>query len=696
MAKILANTITGANIGGGAKAPYTDPGFDHGRIGAALAAGARAIDVENANIERNTRQRIGNIQSRTREMQNAIGHFAGGVTSALESVEKVLDRRADEAADAQIADYTLSMLAGREQDYATPLKGDIAAGWTGADDGEMADGPYQAVARRIAAWNDTDAYKGMSERTRRKFEEKRQRLDQTALRNAMTQHVALQRRERDAAEDRCVSAMFANAVDKALTYTPGNSDDQAAEWVGLTTEAIDKAVSVKLKRERLADPDGNVLPGREEDAALIRQQVADQAYVGIWKTVADRYVQSEDPSEREALMKCLEAQVAQLKDGENSPLGFSAAAAATGRKIVADAKRQQKAHHEAGQRMALDTATDLAFEKFSAPGSLLDERKSAAHNEALAKMDPTTREAYDKKVEAWRYGRDVAAYEKRIWDAWKLADADAQKQAFETIEAEARNMGDPKIGKAVMSMLSGARPSGGRGATAGGEKYRTVAAARLALEQTGLTGSAALDWLAAAQERGWLPSGAWDACYKDITTAAFQDVDKDEIFAAARNAGLNLEGLFEIDENTQKPKFDKDGKLIPLREGGVQNIVTGYEGRDYLFRKRYFPPEANIPQQDTAFKAQYVKIAEDTLIQLYETCARWKAMEKTGLKHDEGLADFIRKMMPENIRQLNDAALRASIREADMRIRREAGFGYLAASGQPDPLSVFNFREDEE
>ena len=118
MAKVAANTITDLQFPRG-QAPRIDPSSHAGQIGAAMAASARPYAQMAENAAAMGRRRVANIHARTREIQDAMGNFARGLSAGIEGVDAALDRRADEQADAEMARYSMHLLQNRDADYET-------------------------------------------------------------------------------------------------------------------------------------------------------------------------------------------------------------------------------------------------------------------------------------------------------------------------------------------------------------------------------------------------------------------------------------------------------------------------------------------------------------------------------------------------------------------------------------------------
>ena len=268
MAKVAANTITDLQFPRG-QAPRIDPSSHAGQIGAAMAASARPYAQMAENAAAMGRRRVANIHARTREIQDAMGNFVRGLSAGIEGVDAALDRRADEQADAEMARYSMHLLQNRDADYGTPIRGDLAAD-VAHGDGAAPDGPYLAVSRRMAGWSDTETYKALSDRARRKFEEKRRNFDQRTL----SANGYITEAERDEAAAAPLELHMTRRAERAGWYADAAIDvtnPQHMDWHLLADDAIGKAVQISLRRQGMLGDDGHVLPGYEAVEEAERQ-----------------------------------------------------------------------------------------------------------------------------------------------------------------------------------------------------------------------------------------------------------------------------------------------------------------------------------------------------------------------------------------------------------------------------------------
>lgn len=671
MAKVAANTITDLQFPRG-QAPRIDPSSHAGQIGAAMAASARPYAQMAENAAAMGRRRVANIHARTREIQDAMGNFARGLSAGIEGVDAALDRRADEQADAEMARYSMHLLQNRDADYGTPIRGDLAAD-VAHGDGAAPDGPYLAVSRRMAGWSETETYKALSDRARRKFEEKRRNFDQRTLSAAMNEHVGRQRKMREAEEEAVYASKAAIAADAAIDVT----NPQHMDWHLLADDAIGKAVQISLRRQGMLGDDGDVLPGYEAVEEAERRRITDAQYVGIWQAVAEKYAASDDEGEREALLKSLVTQVggeadakeaAKLLDAKDPEavadalkaaakgMPYSTEAAEAGWKLVKNAKKQLDARLERERVQLYHDTENLEYEIFTGTvdGDPFDAAQKAS--EMRSRLPAKDRDALNERVATWKYARDVTDYEKRVFDAWKLTNPDEQKARLDAIAAEVGQMDNPKTAKAVMSMLAGAAAPRGRT-----EGRMSATTARLAISDK--TGTDALDTLAKWVESGEITRETWGACFRDVKDATFRDLDKAEVVRALASAGFDLGAVVELDEG--RPVTDAKGNLKLVNEGGAQKVMVGWDVQEGFFGSRRVYADETFTGV-LAGDPVYVDVANETVLRLYEAAVKFKALEKMGgAPKGMSLGDFVKKECAGDLKALSDARLRSAIARQD-------------------------------
>ena len=695
MAKVAANTITDLQFPRG-QAPRIDPSSHAGQIGAAMAASARPYAQMAENAAAMGRRRVANIHARTREIQDAMGNFVRGLSAGIEGVDAALDRRADEQADAEMARYSMHLLQNRDADYGTPIRGDLAAD-VAHGDGAAPDGPYLAVSRRMAGWSDTETYKALSDRARRKFEEKRRNFDQRTLSAAMNEHVGRQRKMREAEEEAVYASKAAIAADAAIDVT----NPQHMDWHLLADDAIGKAVQISLRRQGMLGDDGHVLPGYEAVEEAERRRITDAQYVGIWKAVAEKYAASDDEGEREALLQSLVTQVggdadakeaAKLLDAKDpeavadalksaaKDMPYSTEAAEAGWKLVKNAKKQLDARLERERVQLYHDTENLEYEIFTSKAEGAPAEVARRVDEMRSRLPAKDRDAIDERVAAWRYARDVADYEKRVFDAWKLTNPDEQKARLDAIAAEVRQMDNPKTAKAVMSMLAGA--ARGSGSSSGGPKWSAERAVNT-LTRLDLHGAEALTWLSEVSPH--LADGAYGKVFSHIKDEAFRNVNPQEVVAAAEAAGFNLGAVFQTDPESKRVVTDKNGMPVLVDPEGT----TSFLRREWTTREE-LPGrwESSNPRTRTVRHEDRVELSNQVLYHLYETCAKYQAAVKLGKAGT--LADFISKELAGDRARLEQVYLQDALDETDRRIAMEEAGTWFSVRGEADPAAVFD------
>lgn len=699
MAKIQANTITDLQASR-VSAPGVNPAAGMAsRVGAALAAGAQPYEAMNRNIDALTRQRVGNIQARAREMQGALGTFARGMGELGRGVVDVMARRADEQAENALTLYTQHLLAGQDEVYATPVRGDLAA--TSADNRSMAgiDGPYVAMKRRMEDFNRTDAYRDLSGYARRRFDERRGQIDRQFLHSAMERHIAASRAKRDGEE----AASLATSIEMAISGGAGITDvgDTSNGWVGNAELAVEKGVRMELRKAHLLDENGEVIEGAEGQAERIREATSDAIYTAIFQRAADRMQQSDDPSERAALYGRLFAlvgaksghkaeeyalkgdgldgkQVADVQEAlekASKGLPFSEAAAQKGWDALEKARTNLARRLEAERRAAFGEVVDLEWKLFANEdydGGVAMERKNAL----LSGLPDIDRKAIQDKVDGWYFARNLEHYTTRIDGLWDMGTPEERKQAADAIEAEVKELNDPKLKAAVRKMLSGLRPERGK---------MTSRMAQNLLVLNDLHGSEAMDWL--AEHSGELSGGAFDSVYDFIREDVASHIDLHATMEACKGAGLDLSGIIQMDKRG-RPLLDQDGNVILVDPEGSSSVVT-----EQWQEERTIVGHGG-PRKQTKTKTRTVEIANETLGNLFEACVEWQRIAAMR-KGDAGtLQNYIQKHFAENMKTLTDEVLKGRIIEHGKKIDAIEAANYIQMRGTP--LAWGNDGEDGE
>lgn len=697
MAKIQANTITDM-AASRVSAPGVNPAAGMAsRVGAALAAGAQPYETMNRNIDNLTRQRIGNIQARNREMQGALGVFARGMGELGRGVVDVMARRADEQAENALTNYTQYLLAGQDEVYSTAVEGDLAVGPGEIRQQRGVNGPYVAMRKRMSDWDRTDAYRDLSGYAKKLFDEKRRGVDRQFLRGAMERHIAASKAKRDGEE----AASLATSIEMAISGGAGITDvgDTSNGWVGNAELAVEKGVRMELRKAHLLDENGEVVEGAEGQAERIREATSDAIYTAIFQRAADRMQQSDDPSERAALYGRLFAlvgaksghkaedyalkgdgldgkQVADVQEAlEKASKGypFSEAAAQKGWDALEKARTGLARRLDAERRAAFSEVVDLEWKLFANEdddGGVAMERKIAL----LSGLPDIDRKAIQDKVDGWYYTRNMEHYATRIDGLWDMETPEERKQAADAIEAEVKELNDPKLKSAVRKMLSGIRPASGK---------IDARMAQNLLVLNDMHGSQAMDWL--RDHAGELTKGAFNSVYDFIKADTASRVDLKATMEACKTAGLDLSGIIQTDKNG-KPLLDEYGNVMLVDPEGTSDIVTE-SWQETVEEGGYW----SGPRKETRTRTKTVKIANDFLGKLFDACVEWQRISSEKKGGAGTLADYVSEHLTGNIKDLTNAVLAEKIAEHGKKMEKIEAANYVIMAGAP-----IQFREESD
>ncbi len=725
MAKIQANTISGAGMSN-VRAPYTPPEMATGRLGAAagpagaaIAAGVRPYDAMNANIERQTRQKIANGDARTREMQGALKSFAGGATALLGGIGKVMERRADEQAEAELSNYTRHLMAGEAEDFATPVTGDLTPDLSDERQKDAINGPYRAVARRIADYNETDGYKALSSRARERFEEKRRKVDDHFLGRALTQDIAAREQLRDA--QRAEEAR--TKTDLATRQALDAGDETPGRLLELAEDAIDFTAKEMARRMRAVTPDGEIVPGAEAVYEGVRQKASDAVYMDIWSKMAQAYAASDDEFERNALRRKMLSMVG-AKSGHDvrellgkdererydeavkaakesgapdvelsmsaalkasaAGMPFSDEAARMGWDLWQKAERQLDARLERQRAQLRNDAEQLEYAIFAGTveGDPFDASMKAS--EMRSRLPAQDQDALKEKVAEWGRARALKNYSQRVLKLWQSDDPDTQKAEADAILAELKQSDDPELVSRVQSILAGALPKGGAGSVpkdvrsgaGSGEKYSSDEA-RLILRMLDKSGPDALSQVSKWYLDGDISRATYEACANDVRDDRFRGVDHAAVARAIKAAGIDVTGLLVTGEDGMTPLLDKAGRLQLADPDGTTRSVVGYNWTDWKFQKRRLPASADWARKHEGFYPVYREIGNGLLLRLYEVCAEYQRMQKIGGENRMPLGAFVKEQLGDDLEHFEEARLRANLDAATKDLEAQWGRAYF-------------------
>lgn len=695
MAKIRANTVSDVGFSN-VRAQHGDPSGDGGRIAAALAAGARPFDTMNANIERLTRQRLGNIDARTREIQAGLHAFAQGVSALGAGIDKIMDARADEEAENALTKYREHMLMGREADYAVAPTGDLALDGSDPKQLEGVNGPYIAVRKRMAEFNDLDAYRNLSSRAREKFDEKRKRVDAKYGEDALEAHVAAltERRDADAA------ANYTSKAGEAARDFLDTTGSNPFLWKESANDAIEYKVNYLLRKARRLDVDGKVVEGSEAFAAQVRAKVADEVYAGMLGAAAQQYAATDDEAEAAALYNRMFYAVAAKAGhdiGENENLGFEKRDEATKKTLLAEhegtkglplseasaragwdamkkADRQRTARLNAERTARLSKASDLAYEVFKAGGQLPDRAIMQQLGELKGTMNAKDLDIHKEEVDGWYFNRRADSYDRRIEQLRNMADPGKQKREAEAIRAEVKEIGDPKLEKAVNDMLSGGR----RGATKSSEKFSWAEIQDMMLEAGAESAAQKQTVIDGMIERGEITRDTWRKANELLHSDAMRKVDLAEIYGAMAEAGLDVSDIIAIDKDSKMPVM-KDGKFVAADPAKTASILSWTDAT--VGAGTRVPDEAGVVSLYDEGTRHYAEITHETLARVVSLAAEWMTNENVR-KPGETLPEFIKRRCVHEIGILDEERLRVQLRNTEKTFEVDAANGRLSTTGR--------------
>lgn len=726
MAKIQANTITDLQASR-VSAPGVNPAAGMAsRVGAALAAGAQPYEAMNRNIDNLTRQRVGNIQARNREMQGALGVFARGMGDLGRGAVDVMARRADEQAENALTNYTQYLLAGQDEVYSTAVEGDLAVGPGEIRQQRGVNGPYVAMRKRMSDWDRSDAYRDLSGYAKKLFDEKRRGVDRQFLRGAMERHLAASKAKRDGEE----AASLATSIEMAISGGAGITDvgDTSNGWVGNAELAVDKGVRMELRKAHLLDENGEVIEGAEGQAERIREATSDAIYTAIFQRAADRMQQSDDPSERAALYGRLFAlvgaksghkaedyalkgdgldkeQVAEIQKAlERASKGypFSVAAAQKGWDALEKARKGLAQRLEAERRAAFGEAERAAKDLFDAGGDYDGwEEETPATAKFRAAMDAlprADREALRAEIDGWEVAKSLADYSQRIEEV-RWASPEDQNRVYKEIEAEIKAAKMPELTRRVAPLLQGLAPRSGASG-GGGDKF-SAAEVEMKLRATGDAGAEALTEVSRMYSGGEISR---DTYYKErerIRTGLFGKTDTKVIFEAAKAAGLDLEGVLLLDEEGM-PVLDDNGHFQAADPEETSKVLTytsttmmtpgdafWYNSNPLnMFMKRargsLFSGEMATVRRD-----YYEKIRHEVLAKVFDVAADYHAQKQLDPERNtESLEDFMKKRIVRELGLLNETRLRANIAKTEEALRADAAHAALEGAGRGIMMDV--------
>lgn len=646
MAKISANTISGASFSG-ANAQHIPPNIGSianvsGSIGAAYGAAARTLDTRNHIIDNLTRQKVNNLDRRTRELQQGIATFTKGATSMLGDIEEVMQKRAERQAEAELSSFTEYMIQGKADDYATPVEGDLALDYSDPEQLSRVNGPYLAVQRRINSWQDRDSYKNLSARARKAFDLKQEKLSSQFLESALNQDIAARKRKDEVQSGLNFKAKL-DLVNNALLDT--SNPTRATDIAQFAKDAIDYGIYIDAKKANILDRDANVIPGNEELMAQIEQANNNAIYSQIATTLSNAYIISNDESEREQLKDTFNALFAVASGhadvvGENEDLinaalhfKFDAATANNAWKQFQDAEKKLKARlHQ--ERIALNKeAHDLFYELQRTPDNTEMRSRYATIYDSLPAAD---KEAfYNEVVRPYEIAECRDEFDMYALEIRNAKDPVEKKRLFDAYSKKARDIDDKKLQDIALSTLSGEMGDVGKGGSKVNENAKLDAElAVMVIKSNNLTGPDMFIALNRMQAQGLLTPKAWRNARKELEELDDENVTFKTISEPLATIGIDLSELFELTD-----------------EGGI--IVD--ENDEYILRR---PGGKVVIGRNSDNKK--IKIASDILEEAYHVWRDYEKLRRQGAIK-QPLVDYLRPRIVPYMDELNNEKLKAEI-----------------------------------
>lgn len=668
MAKISANTISGASFSG-ANAQYIPPNIGSianvsGSIGATYGAAARTLDTRNHIIDNLTRQKVNNLDRRTRELQQGIATFTKGATSMLGDIEEVMQKRAERQAEAELSSFTEYMIQGKADDYATPVEGDLALDYSDPEQLSRVNGPYLAVQRRINSWQDRDSYKNLSARARKAFDLKQEKLSSQFLESALNQDIAARKRKDEVQSGLNFKAKL-DLVNNALLDT--SNPTRATDIAQFAKDAIDYGIYIDAKKANILDRDANVIPGNEELMAQIEQANNNAIYSQIATTLSNAYIISNDESEREQLKDTFNALFAVMSGhadvvGENKDLinaalhfKFDTATANKAWKQFQDAEKKLKARlHQ--ERLALNKeAHDLFYELQRTPDNT---EMRSRFNTIYDSLPAADKEAfYNEVVRPYEIAECRDEFDMYALEIRNAKDPVEKKRLFDAYSKKAKDIDDKKLQDIALSTLSGEMPKTEGKAL---PKYDATQAVAL-IQYRGLRDAAAFEALNKMAAEGRLTHSAWRTAQNKLTETENLGVSFQTVADALRKSGLNLGDLFELDSDGA-PLLDEDtGSFKLKRPNGKTTVAKMTKLAD---DDKILGVHGEIPVSHD------IQISNELLADVYAACEEYKRLEKKGLVK-EPLAQWVGDQLKVWREALNESSLKAAFYNMENSMLRE-------------------------
>lgn len=649
MAKISANTISGASFSG-ANAQHIPPNIGSianvsGSIGAAYGAAARTLDTRNHIIDNLTRQKVNNLDRRTRELQQGIATFTKGATSMLGDIEEVMQKRAERQAEAELSSFTEYMIQGKADDYATPVEGDLALDYSDPEQLSRVNGPYLAVQRRINSWQDRDSYKNLSARARKAFDLKQEKLSSQFLESALNQDIAARKRKDEVQSGLNFKAKL-DLVNNALLDT--SNPTRATDIAQFAKDAIEYGIYIDAKKANILDKESNVIPGNEELMAQIEQANNNAIYSQIATTLSNAYIISNDESEREQLKDTFNALFAVASGhadvvGKNEDLinaalhfKFDTATANNAWKQFQDAEKKLKARlHQ--ERIALNKeAHDLFYELQRTPDNT---EMRSRFNTIYDSIPEADKEAFYYEVQRpYEIAECRDEFDMYALEIRNAKDPVEKKRLFDAYSKKARNIDDKKLQDIALSTLSGEIASDRTTIGKALPKYNAMQAVAY-IKSEGYSGADAYKVLNQLAENGQLKAGAWNTAREKLDELENLGVSYEEIRNELMTVDVDIGEFLELDE-TGKPLRDEDGQLVPKNLKGstiVRTKIVGTKEQPRISRGGYVS-DPNVYRR--------TEIANAILVDIYTLAEEYMLLKKKGAVN-KSLGEYLKPKMQE-------------------------------------------------
>ena len=668
-------------------------------MGGPLAQAARAMDtaiaLEGRRGDREARLELQRGRdARNRHLQHARDWEAafGAMSKATDTWNRVMEHRADDEATRRLTEAERAMTEGTMGQLSPtgdPTGGAFNTPYVPGDpEGNQPGQGASSETGKLAAKVREAAYDGASGRVRYRLDRKFDGVVAPYLRKAQqidfasAKKLELDTRTSDAA----AAAERAVSLNSGLETAFGIVADQD-EWVEnkATTLNLGASVAEAAQKQAVAAmlkagyrPINNDFenPQYAGDAQKLYAQMAKEAgealSVRIVQNHAQAMVDEETDENAEARKDMCEFIADGLEEAGNTE------AAAQARKMIKTGEAARERRIAVEYSKTVYDAENAAFDAFNGDMDANDRL-----TELSGKLKPADRDALQKRLNKWAFDRATADYEKRVFDMMKLTDPEARKAEADRIEAEVRSQDNPKLHAYVSRMLAGADP---RERKTSAEGRMSATTARLMAEDMmarGMSGAAVLDALSTWRESGEITGETWGACFKDVKEGTFKDLDTAEVVRAVESAGFDLHSIIELD-GSGHPVMDAKGNMKLLNADGTGKVQVGWRAQDGFWKNRTVyadEPFTGI----LAGSPAYVEVANETVLQLYETAVKYKALEKMGgAPKGVSLVDFIKKECAGSLKSLSDERLRASIQrqnaliESDFRAMELHGRGATA------------------